>query len=304
MNQKLTVATTWLQSCSGCHMAFFDMHAELLDVMQLIDIKYSTIMDVKEVPEVDVGLVEGAVANEDNAELLNTFRQRCKTLVALGTCACFGGVPGLRNLHDRGDVLQRGYVQTESTVDGKVPAGEEIPALMDSVKPIGQLVKVDFQLPGCPPTPGAIRDALMALAKGEAPEVKTRNLCEECNRKKERMLVASRDFVTSNVLAPNELATIDRELCFLEQGVLCMGPATREGCGSRCLHGNMPCRGCMGPTPDALEQGAKMVNALASILPAGALMFNEDVVGVGYRYSLPVSIFPQVERVSKGKGEG
>ena len=296
MSSKVRVATTWLQSCSGCHISFLDMHEDLLQVLQHVDILYSPIVDVKEVPHADVGIIEGAVGNEDNEEMLKTFRERCKTIIAFGTCACFGGISGLRNLFHLEDVLSRGYVETESTVNGRVPAGSDLPKLQKTVRPINQVVPVDYLLPGCPPLPSVIRDTLLALVEGRPLEVKTRNLCHECDRTKDKMLVATRDFITDSVVSPHELATIDPALCFLEQGVLCLGPATCEGCNGRCLKGNMPCRGCMGPTPDALEQGAKSINALSSILPAGALMFQEDIVGAGYRYSLPVSIFPHLAR--------
>jgi F420-non-reducing hydrogenase small subunit len=292
MSKKVTVATTWLQSCSGCHISLLDLNEELLDVLALIDIKYSTIVDVKEIPEVDVALIEGSVCNEDNEEILREFRDRAKIVVALGTCACFGGVQGLRNLYDVKDVLKTGYVTTDSTVDGKVPSGDEIPKLTEHVMPIDKIIAVDYYLPGCPPLSSDIKNFLVSLAKGEKPKRMTRNLCEECDRTKDKMLQATREFITDEVVSVHELDHIDAEKCFLEQGVLCMGPATRQGCGSRCLVGNMPCRGCMGPTDNAHEQGAIMINALSSILPAGGLMFNEDVVGTGYRYTLPVSIIP------------
>jgi len=292
MGEKVKVATTWLQSCSGCHISLLDLHEELLDVLDLIEIVHSPLMDIKEIPKVTVGLVEGAVANDYNEEVLREMRKQSDILVAFGTCACFGGIPGMRNLHKREDVLARAYVETESTVDGIIPGSPEIPALKQHVHAISDIVKVDYMIPGCPPPPQMIKDAIVALVNGEEIVLPTKNLCNDCKRKHDSMLIPKRAFLTEAVQSTPELDKIDPDKCFLEQGVMCMGHATRTGCGSRCLDANMPCRGCMGPTPDALEQGAKIVNALASILPAGGLMFNEDVVGTGYRYSLPVSIYP------------
>jgi F420-non-reducing hydrogenase small subunit len=298
MGRKITLATVWLQSCSGCHVALFDRHEGMVDLFKRFDVKYSPIMDIKKVPDVDIAIVEGSVANEDNEELSKVVRQRSRLLVALGTCACFGGIPGLRNLFDTKDVLDRSYVGTESTTRGKIPNAPEIPALLPHVKALDQVVKVDAYIPGCPPLTSAIQEDFASLVKGIIPKMKTRNLCEECSRKKEKLLIQSRDFLMDTVLSPHELDQIDPDRCFLEQGVLCMGPATREGCDTRCIKGNMPCRGCMGPTSDALEQGSKIINALSSILPPAGLMFQEDIVGVGYRYSLPKSILPH--KLKKG----
>jgi len=301
MRKKVTVATVWLQSCSGCHVALFDLHEDFIPFAGQFDILFSPVIDIKEVPEVDIAVVEGSVANTDNEELLKTVREKSRMLVALGTCACFGGIPGLRNLYHTREVLERGYVKTESTVEGKTPDASEIPALLPQVMALDQVVKVDAYIPGCPPLTSVIKEDLAQLVKGKIPKMKTRNLCEECSRKKEKLLVQNRDFLTDTVLSPHELDVIDPERCFLEQGVLCMGPATREGCDTRCIKGNMPCRGCMGPTPDALEQGSKIINALASVLPVAGLMFQEDIVGAGYRYSLPKSILPHT--IKKEQGE-
>jgi F420-non-reducing hydrogenase small subunit len=292
---KITAATGTLQGCFGCHIALLDLHEELLDLLAKVDIVRSPINDVKDVPKVDLGILDGSVSNEDNEKVAKLFRKKAGKVMALGTCACFGGVPGLRNLFRLEDVLKRAYVDTESTVDGKTPSSGEIPALSKHVRALHQVIEVDYKLPGCPPTPAKIKEAFAAILNGEAPVLPKKNLCHECTRQHKEMYVPKREFITDSVYAVMELDKIDEKMCFLEQGVLCLGPATREGCGSRCVEGNTPCRGCMGPTDNALEQGAKMVNALATILPAGGLMFLEDVVGVGYRYSLPVSIYPHLE---------
>jgi F420-non-reducing hydrogenase small subunit len=291
---KLSLATTTLQSCMGCHISLLDLDQQILDVLAAADIKCSPVADVKHPPPVDVALVEGSVANEANVEVLREYREKARILVAFGTCAAFGGVPGMRNLYERTEVLRRAYVETESTVDGRPPDGDGIPRLLPNVQPLSQVVKVDYVIPGCPPLPETIKNVLLALVEGREPDLPRRNLCEECRRQHQAMLVPQREFLSESVHAICEVDDIDSQKCFLEQGLLCLGPATREGCHARCLKGNMPCRGCMGPTPKALEQGAKMINAVASVLPAGGLMFMEDVVGTGYRYSVPVSIYPEL----------
>lgn len=295
---KKRLATAWMQSCSGCHISLLDIGETLIDVADMVDVVYTPIADVKEFPKADVVLVEGAVANEENEATLKAIRESSDVLVALGTCACHGGIGGLRNLLPLPDVMQRGFVETPSTEGGAVP-DSEVPALCDAVRPLGQVVEVDYMLPGCPPPSESIAQFVVGLLNGQVEELPTHNLCEECERVREKMLVPQRGFILDNVHAVFELEDIDPTICFLEQGVLCMGPMTREGCGTRCVRGNMPCRGCMGPTKGAREQGCKMIDSLASILPAGAIMYLEDVVGTGYRFSLPVSICPKLT-VQKG----
>lgn len=293
--EKVKVATGILQGCFGCHIAILDLHEELLDILSSVEIIRSPINDIKDVPENDLGILDGCVSNTDNEKVARRFRERSKKIVAFGTCACFGGVPGLRNLFRLQDVLNRGYIETESTVDGKIPSSDEIPDLLPHVKALEQVIEVDYRLPGCPPTPYRIKEFLTSILNGKEPVLPKKNLCHECARQHKEMYIPKREFISDSVHSIMELEHIDENLCFLEQGVLCMGPATREGCDSRCIKGNTPCRGCMGPTDNAMEQGAKIINALASILPAGGLMFLEDIVGVGYRYALPSSIIPYLK---------
>jgi F420-non-reducing hydrogenase small subunit len=294
MAGKVSVATTWLQGCSGCHMSLLDMNQDLMALIDLIDITYSPLMDIKQVPEVEIGIVEGAVANTENEAVLKIFREKAKTLVAFGTCACAGGITGLRNLCTREKTLECGYIHTPTTIDGKVPSNPVLPNLNKTVKALHQVVPVDYFIPGCPPIASSIKEAITALAGGKPIVPKTRNLCESCSRTKEKLLIAHRDFIVDEVVSVHELETIDPHKCFLEQGVLCMGPATREGCGALCPQANVPCRGCQGPPHGKFEQGASLINCLSSILPAGGLMTTEDIVGVGYCYSMAVSIFPCV----------
>lgn len=299
MKEKVKIATGHLQGCFGCHIALLDLHEDIIGLLDMIDIVRSPVNDVKEVVSASLGILDGSVCNTENIKLAKKFRERSDKILAFGTCACFGGINGLRNLFLLKDVLKRGYMETESTVDGKIPSSEEVPEILPQVYSLDQVIKVDYYLPGCPPTTFMIKKVLGAILEGKEPELPAKNLCHECKRERKEIYIPRREFITDEVRILMELERIDLERCFLEQGILCMGPATREGCEARCIRGNFPCRGCMGPTPDALEQGAKMINALSNILPAGALMFTEDVVGVGYRYTLPVSIIPSLKEEAR-----
>ena len=172
---RLRVATVWLGGCSGCHMSFLDLDEFLIELAGKIDLVYSPIMDVKEYPEkVDVCLVEGAVCNEDNLELIHRIRKRTKVLVSFGDCAVTGNVPAIRNqlgLASTESVLQRAYVEGAQS-NPTVPREPGIvPALLDRVMPVHEAVYVNYFLPGCPPPADRIKAVLAQVLAGEPPKL-------------------------------------------------------------------------------------------------------------------------------------
>lgn len=165
------LATVWLGGCSGCHMSFLDTDEWLFELAAAVDLVYSPIADVKEFPhDVDVCLVEGAVANEDNAELARIVRSRSKLVVSFGDCAVSGNVTAMRNpLGDPEGILQRVYVDAPDR-DGQVPrAAGIVPALLPQVRPLHQVIDVEAYVPGCPPPAARIREAIEALLAGRRP---------------------------------------------------------------------------------------------------------------------------------------
>jgi len=288
---KPTALIVAFGGCNGCHVTITDLYERVVDLFNLIDLKWGSVLtDYKytDIPQVDVALVEGTICNEENVEILKKVRENAKMLVTLGTCSSYGGVPGLRNFYSTDEILDAAYLNNISTSEGRVPY-KDIPRLIPMALPVHKVVKVDFKITGCPPEPDQILNNLKELVQGKVPNIPTKNLCEECHREKKQIEPGNREFYTFKIDSVTE-SDLDPNTCFLEQGVLCLGPATIAGCGGRCTLANMPCRGCFGPSEEAIEQGCEVANSLAPIVPIGALVNKEDLPGTLYRFALPSSI--------------
>jgi NAD-reducing hydrogenase small subunit len=167
--RKVTVATTWLDGCSGCHMSFLDMDERLVDLAQHIDIVYSPFVDSKALPEqVDLGILEGSISNEEDLHKARAFRACCKLLISLGDCAVNGNVPAMRNPFKLDEVIARAYSENVD-LNPQIP-DQGVPALLQTVLPIHGVVDVDIFVPGCPPHADSIHYVLTELIAGRTPD--------------------------------------------------------------------------------------------------------------------------------------
>jgi len=317
---KPKVAFYWNASCGGCEEAVVDLAEDILKVVDAVDIVFWPVaLDFKKKDvealkdkEIAVSFINGAIRTEEQEEMVKLLRQKSGLVVAFGSCAHIGGIPGLANFADRDEIFERAYKTTESTnnsegifpnVKTKVTEGElTLPLFFDTVKTLDQTVDVDYYVPGCAPPPDIIMDAVNAILGGSLPEKGSvlspnKALCDECDRnesKPEKLEIAEFKRV-------HEIE-IDPEKCFLAQGIICMGISTRSGCGQRCINVNMPCRGCFGPLDGIKDFGLRTMAGIASIF---ALENEEklseeeleklmdklvDPAGLFYMYSLPSSI--------------
>ncbi len=176
--KKIKLATVWLAGCSGCHMSFLDLDEWLLELAQKVDIVYSPIADIKDYPDgVDVCLVEGAIANEENLELIKEIRQKTKLIISFGDCAVTANVPGMRNMLGPAEtVLKRSYLELGDVTPQLPEEPGIVPELLDRVSPVHEVVNVDLFLPGCPPNADRIRSAIEPLLKGEIPVMEGRKM--------------------------------------------------------------------------------------------------------------------------------
>lgn len=169
VKKKLRVATATLGGCFGCHMSFLDIDERILDLAELVDFDRSPITDIKDVGPCDIGLIEGGLCNAENVHVLLEFRKNCKILVAMGACAINGGLPAQRNYLPLSVVLEEVYHTRPGLANGKIPNDPELPLLLDKVRPLHEVVEIDYYMPGCPPSGDTIWKVLTDLLAGRTP---------------------------------------------------------------------------------------------------------------------------------------
>lgn len=312
---KPKVGFYWCASCGGCEESVVDLAEGILDVVAAVDfVIFPVAMDFKREDvealadgEMAVCFLNGALRSSEQREMARLLRRKAQLVVAYGSCSHQGGVPGLANLYSRETLMRFAYHDSPSTVNPagtrpqphtRVPEGElELPTLDDEVKCLDQVIDVDYYLPGCAPPVELLKAALAAILSGNLPPKGTVlapdiALCHECPR----LDTKPNDLSLPELKRPS-LAAIDEGVCLLAQGFLCLGPATRSGCGVPCINGNMPCTGCLGPVSRVQDQGGAVIAALGSLLAPQdeegidrVLDGVPDPVGTFYRYGVPASL--------------
>jgi len=275
------VAQEWLAICGGCEVTILDIGEPLLDLLPKLEFVHMPVLhDHKlrgqlgektelEIPQADVGIISGSIHTKENEEVAKEMRAKVKTLIAMGACACYGGVPALRNLFtvkDLFDKVYRGSMTTEKAEDPRA----ELPPLTDRVMAVAELVKVDVQLPGCPTPPEIVVDAFSWLLGGAPLKLSDRSVCDECPTRREKKTAVGMVLKRPLQMICTKGADLTQTRCFMEQGFLCQGPATRSGCGGktktpRCIKAYMPCRGCFGPVRHDANPMVDMMGALSTI---------------------------------------
>jgi F420-non-reducing hydrogenase small subunit len=278
---KGKLALYWAASCGGCEIAVLGIDDKILQVADAFDIVFwPCVIDAKvrsiemmEDKSIDLCLFNGAIRTSEQEYMARLMRQKSKVLVAFGSCAHEGCIPGLANVTNREEIFQTAYHDTPSTdnPDGIRPQTETeveegmlyLPLFYDTVKTLGQTVEVDYTLPGCPPEPERIWDAIVAILENKLPAPgavigATTTVCDDCPLTRDEKKIT--EFKRTWEIIP------DTETCLLEQGIVCAGIATRAGCGALCPTVGSPCIGCYGPNEGADDFGARMMTALASVI--------------------------------------
>lgn len=315
---KPKVAFYWCASCGGCEEAVVDLAEDILKVVEAVDVVFWPVAldikkkDVEDMPDgsIAVTFINGAIRLSEQEEMVKLLRKKSQLIVAFGSCAHLGGIPALANFTTKDEILRTAYSETFSTVNPEkvipqvktdVPEGTlTLPEFFDHVYALDQVIDVDYYLPGCSVPTKLLLDAINAILTGKLPPkgsvlAPNKTNCDTCERNKTKPEKLKID----RFYRPYEIE-LDPEKCFLAQGVICLGPVTRGGCDERCIKGNMPCRGCMGPVDQVYDQGAKFVSAIASIIDSYDEKEIEKIVdsiadpaGTFYRFSMSKAVLKE-----------
>jgi F420-non-reducing hydrogenase small subunit len=309
----LKIAEEWLANCGGCEVTILDIGEPLLDLLPKLDFVHFPVLidhkyfgqtgekDTLEIPEAEVGIISGGIRNEEHKELTIEMRNKCKTLIALGSCACFGGIPALANQFQLQELYDKVYRDSVTTDSADTP-DQDIPPLLDKVYALDEVVKIDVYIPGCPTAPKIIAQALTSLLEGKSFDLPERSVCDDCPVKREKKALVSIKRPLESILDLEEEELVDSR-CFMEKGYLCLGPVTKTGCYMtsgeeephvpRCIKGLMPCRGCFGPIRMDANPMVDMMGAISSIglnareIPDRAATFNRYVGAQGRLRPIP-----------------
>jgi len=321
MAVKPKVAIAWLGSCGGCDEAVVDLNEALLDVTNAVDVifwpvaldyKYHHLEKMAD-GEIVLSIINGHVRNSEQEEVAKLLRKKSQLVLAFGACACFGGTPGMANFRTKEDIFNWVYRDAPTVINpqGNVPQiktkvdGKDLtlPDFYEQVFSLHQIIDVDYYLPGCPPPADLIANAVTAVLEGKLPPKGStlaphKALCDSCKRNKTKP-----QRISFKELKRIHEVEASPDICFLAQGILCMGMATRDGCGAVCIETNIPCRGCFGPVEGVKDVGAKTISALASMLDVQtdeemdkAIESIGDLPGYMYRFSLPASVLKNRRR--------
>jgi F420-non-reducing hydrogenase small subunit len=311
--QKGKLALYWAASCGGCEIAVLGIDTHILDVAEHFDIVIwpcatdGKVRDIEQMAdgEIDVCLFNGGIRTSEQEYMAQLLRRKSKVLVAFGSCASEGCIPGLGNLHSRQAIFDNSYQETVSTENPdqirpqtktEMPEGTlHLPVFYDTLRTLDQTVAVDYYLPGCPPEADRIWEAIVAILENKLPAPGSvlgadTTVCDECPRTRTEKKIKA--FKRTWQIKP------DPEICLLEQGLICCGIATRAGCGALCPEVNSPCIGCYGANNDVQDFGARMMSGLASVIDSDDpeeidRIIAEgipDPVGSFYRFSLAASL--------------
>jgi F420-non-reducing hydrogenase small subunit len=339
-NGKPKFGMYWASSCGGCEIAVLNIGDHILDVDAVFDVVFWPVAadfkyeDVRNYPDgyIDLCLFNGAIRNSENEEMAKLLRRKSKVLVAFGSCAYEGCIPALSNFTTKEATLRAVYLDNPSLENPEgiipqpvteLPEGKiEIPVFYNTVKALDQVVDVDYYVPGCPPEPhqiwavlevviAALQNGAELPAKGSVLGADRVAVCEECPLEKDIKKI-------TRFYRPYEI-TPEPGICLLEQGIVCMGPATRGGCGALCPQVGMGCRGCYGPLEGVEDQGARMLTAIASVLDVGhtgdtdaqlEAMLDKvldtlvDPAGTFYRFSMAHSILHRARTANRASSNG